>query len=279
MLTPISERAYARPKLLAETGWLAEHLADPRVRIVDARSEGEYAAGHIAGAVHIDGFGSGIPRDEKYDMGKPSEFERLVGGLGIDNDTTVVVYDTPTQRMGMVAWTFLYYGHADVRILDGGVTKWLGEGRALETQAPEWPPVTYLAKAVEDIYCSLDQAKAGDGRDDFVFWDTRSEDEYAGKAAGFGSLPRPGHIPGAAHLDWSELLDSESRTLKPAGDLRHLLEARGITPDKQVASYCNGGARGALGAFVLQVLGYDRGRAYAGSFQQWSNQPDTAVER
>jgi thiosulfate/3-mercaptopyruvate sulfurtransferase len=279
MLTPISERAYARPELLVETGWLAEHLADSSVRVVDARSEGEYTAGHIAGAVHIDGFGSGIPRDEKYDMGPPEKFAGLVGGLGIGNDTTVVVYDTPSQRMGMVAWTFLYYGHGDVRILDGGVAKWLAEGHALETELPSWPPATYRAKPVEEVYCSLGQAKAGEGRGDFIFWDTRSEDEYAGKAAGFGAVPRLGHIPGAIHLDWSELLDAESRTLKPAAELQQLLDARGITRDKQVVSYCNGGARGALGAYVLQVLGYDRGQAYAGSFQQWSNQPDTVVER
>ncbi len=112
-----------------------------------------------------------------------------------------------------------------------------------------------------------------------MFWDTRSAAEYSGDAAGFGAPPRLGHIPGAAHLDWTELLDPESRTLKPAAELRQLLEAQGITPDKQVASYCNGGARGALGGFVLRVLGYDRGQAYAGSFAQWSKQPDTVVER
>ncbi len=278
MLLPISERAYARPELLAETGWLSDRLADPRVRVVDARSAQEYAAGHIPGAVHMDGFGN-LPRAENGDMGSPAEFARLVGGLGIDSDTTVVVYDTPSQRMGMVAWAFLYYGHADVRMLDGGVAKWLAEGRALETRLPEWPPVTYVARPMEAVYCSLEQAKAGAGRDDFVFWDTRSMDEYAGNAAGFGSVPRPGHIPGAAHLEWTELLDRASRTLKPAAELRQLLETRGITPDKQVAGYCNGGARGALGAFVLRVLGYDRAQAYAGSFQQWSNQPDTMVER
>src|SRR5688500_15552417 len=142
MPTPISQRAYARPELLAETGWLADRLADPRVRIVDARSEKEYAAGHITGAVHMDGFGSCIPRAENGDMGSSQEFARLAGNLGIGNDTTVVVYDTPTQRMGMVAWTFLYYGHADVRILDGGVAKWVAEGRALDGDLPAWPPVT-----------------------------------------------------------------------------------------------------------------------------------------
>ena len=195
MLTPISERAYARPELLAETGWLADRLTDPRIRVVDARGAGEYAAGHIAGAVHIDGFGN-LPRAENGDMGSPPEFARLVGGLGIDNDTTVVVYDTPTQRMGMVAWTFLYYGHADVRILDGGVAKWLAERRTLETQPPAWPTVIYVAKPMEGVYCSLEQAKAAESRDDFVFWDTRSDDEYAGKVAGFGSVPPPGAHPG-----------------------------------------------------------------------------------
>jgi thiosulfate/3-mercaptopyruvate sulfurtransferase len=274
----LSERGYARPDLLADTEWLAGQLDNPRIRVVDARSEKEYAEGHIAGAVHMDGFGR-LPRAENGDMGSPAEFARLAGGLGIDNDTTVIVYDTPSQRMGMVAWAFLYYGHADVRILDGGVAKWLAEGRALETQLPEWPSVSYVARPVEAVYCSLEQAKGGVERDDFVFWDTRSADEYAGTAGGFRPVSRPGHIPGAAHLEWTELLDPESRTLKPAAELQQLLEAQGITPDKQVAGYCQGGARGALGAFVLRVLGYDRGQAYAGSFEQWSNQPDTVVER
>jgi thiosulfate/3-mercaptopyruvate sulfurtransferase len=279
MPTPISERAYERPELLAETGWLAERLGDPRIRIVDARSKEQYEAGHIAGAVHMDGFGSSIPRAENGDMGSPEEFERIAGALGISNDMTVIVYDAPSQRMGLVAWTFLYYGHPDVRILDGGVAKWLAEGRSLETEIPTWPPARYVAKPLESVYCSLEQAKAGLGSDDFVFWDTRSEDEHNGGASGFGAPPRPGHIPGSAHLEWTELLDANSQTLKPAAELHQLLKAAGITPDKQVASYCNGGARGALGGFVLQILGYDRGQAYAGSFAQWSRQPDTAVDR
>jgi thiosulfate/3-mercaptopyruvate sulfurtransferase len=275
----IAERAYARPELLAETAWLANRPPDGNIRIVDARSKAQYEAGHIAGAVHMDGFGSSIPRAENGDMGSAAEFARTAGGLGISNDTTVVVYDTPSQRMGMVAWTFLYYGHADIRILDGGVTKWLAEGRPLETGQPHWPAVTYVAWPVEAVYCSLEQAKAGVTRRDFVFWDTRSDAEYTGDEAGFRAPPRPGHIPGAAHLEWTELFDSESLTLKPAAELRELLEASGITPDKHVASYCNGGARGALGGFLLRVLGYDGGTTYAGSFAQWSSQPDTAVER
>jgi thiosulfate/3-mercaptopyruvate sulfurtransferase len=279
MPTPVSERGYARPELLADTAWLADRLGDPQIRIVDARGKEQYEAGHIEGAVHIDGFGRGIPRAENGDMGTPEEFARLAGGLGIASDATVVVYDTPSQRMGMVAWTFLYYGHRDIRILDGGVTKWLAEARPLVTEVPSWAPVLYEAMPVASVYCSLDDAKAGVGRDDFVFWDTRSEGEYTGEQAGFDSPPRLGRIPGAAHLEWTQLFDSETRTLKPAPELQEMLEAVGITPEKQVASYCNGGARGALGGFVLRVLGYDRGQAYAGSFSQWSRQPDTPVER
>jgi thiosulfate/3-mercaptopyruvate sulfurtransferase len=279
MPVPVSERAYSRPDLLAETDWLADRLADRNIRIVDARGKEQYEAGHIPGAVHMDGFGRSIPRAENGDMGSAAEFARIAGGLGISNDTTVVVYDTPSQRMGMVAWTFLYYGHPDIRILDGGFTKWVAEGRPLETQQPQLPAATYVAKPVEAVYCSLEQAKAGAGREDFVFWDTRSDAEYTGDEAGFRAPPRPGHIPGAAHLDWTALFDPESRTFKPASELRQMLESHGITPDKQVASYCNGGARGALGGYVLRLLGYDRGQAYAGSFAQWSSQPDTAVER
>jgi thiosulfate/3-mercaptopyruvate sulfurtransferase len=285
MPLPISERGYARPELLAESAWLAGKLTDPRIRVVDARSAQEYAAGHIAGAVHMDGFatfspqGGTVPRAENGDMGSPEDFARFAGGLGISNDTTVVVYDTPNQRMGIVAWAFLYYSHRDVRILDGGMAKWLAEGRPVDTEVPHWPPARYIARPTEAVYCSLEQAKAAVGRDDFVFWDTRSAAEYDGAASAFGAPPRLGRIPGAVHLDWNELLDTESRTLKPASELRRLLKSRGITPDKHVASYCNGGARGALGGFVLQILGYERGRAYAGSFLQWSNQPDTEVER
>ena len=123
MPSPITQRGYAHPELLAETGWLADRLKDPSVRIVDARSREDYEAGHIPGAVSMDGFGNNIPRAENGDMGSPEEFARTVGGLGISNHDTVVVYDTPSQRMGMVAWTFLYYGQADIRLLDGGITK------------------------------------------------------------------------------------------------------------------------------------------------------------
>jgi thiosulfate/3-mercaptopyruvate sulfurtransferase len=237
-VTPVSQRGYAHPELLAETEWLAQHLSNPKVRIIDARPPQHYSAGHIPGAVNLTGF-SAIPRASNQDMGAPEEFNRVAGNLGISNDMTVVVYDTPSQLMGMIAWGFLYYGHKDVRILDGGFAKWSGEGRPISSQAASYPPTEYTANTVEATYCSLSDAKAAHGRAETVFWDTRSRAEYEGSAASAGGEPPPrlGRIPGAVHLEWIELLDPTTKTFKPADDLRALLEPKGITPQNQINTY------------------------------------------
>jgi thiosulfate/3-mercaptopyruvate sulfurtransferase len=234
---PIDQRGYANPQYLAETNWLAGQLDNPNVRIIDARPPDQYAADHIPGAVNLSGFG-GIPRTANGDMASPEVFACVAGTLGIGNDITVVVYDAPSQMMGMVAWAFLYYGHQDVRLLDGGFHKWTQEGRAVSTHAESYPQTIFRAKTVEEIYCSLGQAKSSHGRPLTVFWDTRSQAEYQGTAAGFGApAPRLGRIPGAVHLEWVELLDPATKTLKPAAQLRSLLQSRGITPDCEIGTY------------------------------------------
>ncbi len=236
-VTPVHQRGYANPQLLAETDWLAGQLNNPNLRIVDARPPQLYAAGHIPGAANLSGFG-GIPRAANGDMAEPEDFARVAGSLGIGNDATLVVYDAPSQMMGMVAWAFLYYGHQDVRLLDGGFHKWTQEGRPVSTQAASYQQTVFRAKPVETIYCSLSQAKSSHGRPQTVFWDTRSQAEYEGTAAaGGGPLPRLGRIPGAIHLEWVELLDPATKTLKPAAELRSLLQSRGITPDCEVGTY------------------------------------------
>jgi thiosulfate/3-mercaptopyruvate sulfurtransferase len=234
---PIDQRGYANPQYLAETNWLAAQLNNPHVRVIDARPPDQYASGHIPGAVNLSGFG-GIPRAANGDMASAEDFARVAGSLGIGNDTTLVVYDAPSQMMGMVAWAFLYYGHQDVRLLDGGYHKWTLEGRPVSTQAVSHPQTVFSAKQVDAIYCSLNQAKSSHGRPQTVFWDTRSQAEYQGTAAGFGApSPRPGRIPGAIHLEWVELLDPATKTLKPAAELRSLLQSRGITPECEIGTY------------------------------------------
>jgi len=278
-IIPAHQRGYAQPELLAETDWLAEHLSDPNVRIVDARPPDQYGVGHIPGAVNLSGT-NGIPRAADGEMASPDEFALVAGKLGIGNDGTIVVYDTPNQYMGLVGWAFLYYGHQDVRLLDGGFEKWSREGRPVSTQPTNYPEAIFNANTVEEIYCSLSHAKAANTRRQSVFWDTRTLFEYHGGAEGHGKPPpRPGHIAGAAHLDWIELIDPEAKTFKPAAELRALLESKGITPEREVNTYCGGGRRGSIGTIVLMMLGFNNVRSYVAGFSQWSRQPDTPVER
>jgi thiosulfate/3-mercaptopyruvate sulfurtransferase len=275
---PVHQRGYTNPQLLAETGWLAEHMDDPAVRIVDARPPQQYAAGHIPGAVNLPGT-NGIPRTADGEMASPEEFSSVAGELGIGNGGTIIVYDIPNQHMGLVAWAFLYYGHQDVRLLDGGFEKWSREGRLVSVQAVSYRMTTFNAQPIETIYCSFSHAKASHGRPETVFWDTRSLAEFHGAGEGHGKPPpRPGHIAGAAHLDWIELIDPEAKTFKPAAELRALLESKGITPDREVNTYCGGGRRGSIGTLVLKLLGYENARSYAAGFSQWSRQRDTPVE-
>jgi thiosulfate/3-mercaptopyruvate sulfurtransferase len=139
--------------------------------------------------------------------------------------------------MGMVAWAFLYYGHLDVRILDGGLAKWSRENRPISTQIVDYPHAIFVPKPYEALYCSLNQAKSAVSQPKTVFWDTRSLEEFEGTSAGFGASVRLGRIPGAAHLDWNELFDQDTKTLKPAKELHALLASRGITPDYEIDTY------------------------------------------
>ncbi len=235
-LLPIRDRGYANPDLLAETDWLAERLDGPALRVIDARFPKAYAAGHLPGAVNLNGFGD-IPRADNGDMADPDQFAKVAGDLGISSDMTVVVYDAPSQMAGMVAWAFLYYGQNEVRILDGGLEKWTSEDRPISTEAPTYPSVEYCASPKEAIYCSLDDARVAANKPKTVFWDTRTLGEFKGTAKSWNAPPRLGRIPGAIHLPWEDVLDPDTKTLKPADDLHAILASRGITPESEVNTY------------------------------------------
>ena len=234
-VTPVSQRGYANPQFLSESDWLAEHLDDPSVRIIDSRPQQQYDEGHIPGAVSLPAHGN-VPRTENGDMGSPEDFARLAGELGVSSESTVIVYDAPGAAMGAAAWAFMYYGHPDVRVLDGGFHKWSSEGRPTSTQPGAYPRAEFNATVVEEIYCSLDSAKSSHGSAGTLFWDVRSQAEHEGSAQ-VGNNPRSGHIPGAIHLEWTELLDPETKTLKPGDELRQLLSSRGITPESEINAY------------------------------------------
>src|SRR5438874_5747396 len=198
---PVRERGYAKPELLAETDWLASNLDNPRLRIIDTRAEPLYNEGHIPGAAALVKAG-GIPRAENGEMVGAEKFATIMGRLGVSNDTTVVVYDAPGAAMGMLAWSLMYYGHPDVRMLDGGFAKWTAEGRPVSTEASSYAEANFKAEPVEELYCSLEHAKSTLGTQNTVFWDTRTPAEYEGKAPTGPNAPaRLGHLPGAVHLE------------------------------------------------------------------------------
>ena len=172
-------------------------------------------------------------------MPEPEAFASLVGALGIDQHTTVVVYDAGegSQMAGMTAWTFLYYGQPDLHYLDGGLAKWTAEGLPLSSDAPTHEPRTFAAQPLKGVYCGLQQAKASVADDGVVIWDVRSRGEFDGKHAGWNPPPRLGHLPGAVQLNYAELFDAGDGTLKPAADLTALLETHGITPESAVVTY------------------------------------------
>jgi thiosulfate/3-mercaptopyruvate sulfurtransferase len=278
-VVPVSERGYARPELIVETDWLEENLGNPALRLIDTRSVQLYEEGHIPGAASLAAVGA-IPRADNGDVSDPAEFARLAGALGVDEKAIVVIYDAPASAMGMVAWTFLYFGHPDVRILDGGFEKWTRENRPIAVESSSYAPAIFTPAPVDDLYCSLKEAKETVSTDveNAIFLDARRPDEYAGTAAAGARVSRPGHIPGAVNVDWSDLFDADSNTLKSGAELKLLLGSRGIRPESIVNCYCQGGGRGSSTAFILRVLGYENARSYLGAFGQWSRQPDTKVE-
>jgi thiosulfate/3-mercaptopyruvate sulfurtransferase len=166
-------------------------------------------------------------------------FARRVGLRGIDEQTPVIVYDGggPSQLAGMTSWAFKYYGHPNVRYVDGGMAKWMTSGLPVTSDRPTPEPRTFTPDPVDDLLCSLDQAKAGVADGSVVFWDVRTDGEFDGTEASWNPLPRPGHIPGAAHLNYVELFDADDGTLRPANELTTLLGAKGITPESTIASY------------------------------------------
>ena len=273
---------YARPELLVETGWLAEHLDDPGVRIVDADAPEAYARAHIPGAAgHPDAnITLKTARGETFLMG-PEAYAAAMGRLGIGDDTAVVAYDA---HAGLYAarlwWTLVYYGHPNVRVLDGGWHKWLLEGRPATMAPPGGRPGAgpgrFTPRVEPGVLADGPRLRAAIGRADAAILDVRTAAEWSG-AADRGNARR-GHVPGAVHLEWVNFVTAdERRVFKPAAELREMLGALGVTPDKEVHVYCQAGIRAAHATFVLKLLGYDRVRNYDGSMRDWANREDTPL--
>jgi thiosulfate/3-mercaptopyruvate sulfurtransferase len=229
---------YARPELLAETDWLADHKSDPNLLIVDCDEYPAYLRLHIDGAIGI--------RVHHYlkDEGgihimPPNQFERVMSSHGIGNDTMVVAYDNMGGLYAARLWWALdYYGHTKCKVLNGGFRKWFEEGRSVSMDQPHVAKAPFKAgPGREDAICRLDDLKSAIGSDDTVVWDIRSREEHTGD----DNRPnkRHGHIPGAVHLEWLDLTAPPVRSglLLPAEEIARKLNEAGITPEKTVLTH------------------------------------------
>ncbi len=272
LVTAQEPQRYARPELLVETTWLADHLDDQSIQIVDVRRDG-YEDGHIPGAVWLD---IAVTRDATKApsfLPSPEAFARAMGELGISNETRVVFYDDRGGVYGARPWAVLnHYGHSNVSIVNGGWPKWVSERRASTMEVPNTQVVTFTPTptrawiaTAEDVRRAIDDPLAR-------ILDTRTEAEIDG--SDLRGIMRGGYVPSATAIHWEDTLEGEHQMFKSSAALYELFLGRGIKPTDSIVTYCEGGGRSAHELFVLSLLGYDDLRLYLGSWQDWGNRDD-----
>jgi thiosulfate/3-mercaptopyruvate sulfurtransferase len=281
----VAENGYAK-EVLVSTDWVTEHLDDPNVVVAEVDENPDlYDEGHIPGAIKLH-WKDDLQDPVERDLIDKESFERLLGGLGIGNDTTLVFYGDKNNWFAAYAyWYVKTYGHGDVRILNGGRQKWIDEGRELTVEVRPRPAVTYTAsERDESIRAYRDQVREWLGQSGRALVDVRSPGEYAGDLLappGYEQegAQRGGHIPTAASIPWATAVKDDG-TFKDVDELRELYAGKGVTPDKQVVAYCRIGERSAHTWFVLrELLGYDNVRNYDGSWTEWGNLVDVPIEK
>jgi len=297
---------------LVQTDWLAEHLGDSDLRIVDARwrpryeqgrgvstdDRAGYLAGHIPGAVFV-GMVSDLsdPGHPVPDMlAPPEQFARVMGRLGISNDTLVVAYGDlgPPVAPARLWWALSYYGHDRVQVLDGGLRKWRAEGRPLSTDVSAPPTTVFTARPRPNWIAKKEDVVKALGRPGAVVVDCLSSAMY-GSTENHPWGERPGHIPGAvnvsalANIDPTMVLASaedyqrvwasdQGLTYASRDALAALYKSAGVPPHLEVITYCGRGYGAACGLLALKALGYERVRLYDGSWAEWSADPDLPIE-
>lgn len=278
---------YPGPVVSAE--WLAEHLDDPSVRIVDAtvhlpdtgrNAKAEYSQEHIpcAGFFDLDVIADPVnPLPRKF---PPREvFAREVGKLGIGNDTHVVAYDTPgLYSAARVWWLFRQYGHDRVSVLDGGLKYWKMRGLPLQAGALECSLADFSVTSERDLLALWPQVLEASRGEASQVIDARAPGRFAGTEQDRYPGTRAGHIPNSLNLYWADLLEAESRTLLPVAELRESFDKAGILWDKPVTATCGSGLTACILALGLHLCGKDDWRVYDGSWDEWGRRQDLPVQ-
>ena len=277
---------YAHPEYLVSTQWVADHLTNPRIRVVEVDVDtAVYDTGHIPGAVGWN-WKNDLQTPVERNIASKEEIEELFSHSGISNDTIVILYGDASNWFAAYAlWLLQYYGHEDVRLMNGGRKKWIAEGRPLTMDVPSYQPTNYKAKEPDlSIRALRDYVWESIGRDEVALVDVRSPREFAGELVAPAHLPqegsqRGGHIPGAKNVPWF-LAVNEDGTFKDANELARIYQEHGIIPNKEVIAYCRIGERSSHTWFVLKhLLGYPNVRNYDGSWAEWGSLIGAPIER
>lgn len=261
---------------LVSTQWVADNLDKVRLIEVDVDTT-QYESGHIPGAVAFN-WQTQLQDQVARDILSKEDFAALLGQAGVSNDTHVVLYGDNNNWFAAYAfWQFKYYGHENVSLMDGGRKKWLDEGRPVTTEVPKYAPASYTVKSINaNLRADRDYIKARLGKQGFGLVDVRSPAEYVGDIIAPPGMTetaqRPGHIPGAANIPWSQAV-AEDGTFKSAEQLRELYGSKGINENNdEIVAYCRIGERSSHSWFALTyILGYKNVRNYDGSWTEWGN--------
>lgn len=228
---------FAHPEYLVDAAWVEAHKDDANVVVVDCDVEAGFNRGHIASAVLVPDNFEKDPDTSRVHLMNSGQFKAMCEGLGIGDNTLVVTYDNgQSLTAARLWWALNTYGHSNVKVLDGGWRRWISEGRAVSFErAPAASGVTFTPKPDDSMMVKVDELKAACNLAGTVIWDVRSDGEWDGSAS--RGNKRVGHVPGAVHLEWFNLMDRETHRFKAPAELRRILSEAGITPEKKIYTY------------------------------------------